>query len=249
MRLSSALSRASRSSSRFVRPGTSSSFARCSTGRTRAWRSTLACTSGRCSRCSCTSGAIGGGWSERPAPTCGPRAAPCEPVAGCGGLLGLIALGSIPAAVVGLLFNDWIEEEVRQPWLVAIDAGGRRRWSCCWRTERPQGARSDRLDWRAGCACSSGLAQSVALIPGVSRSGADHTRACSGQFTRDDAARFAFLLGTPAFVGAAILESKDRTWLERASGRTLAMLVGFVVRRRRLCSSSTSSCGSCGPGR
>ena len=35
-------------------------------------------------------------------------------------LLWLIALGSVPAAVTGLLFNDWIEENLRQPWLVAI---------------------------------------------------------------------------------------------------------------------------------
>ena len=38
--------------------------------------------------------------------------------------LWLIALGSVPAAISGLLFDDWIEEHLRQPWLVALALGG-----------------------------------------------------------------------------------------------------------------------------
>ncbi len=139
-------------------------------------------------------------------------------------LFALIALGSVPAAIVGLLFNDWIEENLRQPWLVAIAlaivalvmlAADRR--SRCSRTI----AGITLVD-----AVVIGLAQATALFPGVSRSGATICAGLFRDFTRDSAARFAFLLGTPAFVGAALLKSKD---IENLSGhQTNELLIGFV---------------------
>ncbi|MCL4241979.1 MAG: undecaprenyl-diphosphatase UppP [Dehalococcoidia bacterium] len=148
-------------------------------------------------------------------------------------MLWLIAFGSIPAAVVGLLFNDWIEEHVRQPWVVAITLAAfgavmlvadRRT-----RNRRTMGSISI-VD-----AAFIGVAQAMALVPGVSRSGAT---LCAGLFRdirRDDAARFAFLLGTPAFVGAAALTAKDLTGLSGREGLELGIgflcsaTVGFAV--------------------
>lgn len=141
-----------------------------------------------------------------------------------GQLLWLIALGSVPAAVAGFLFNGWIEENVRQPWLVAIalavvgavmlvaDRSSRRE-----RTVEDVGLRD---------AVLIGMAQAVALIPGVSRSGATISAALFRDFDRDAAARFAFLLGTPAFVGAAVLKASDLASLSGSETRDLA--VGFV---------------------
>ena len=80
-----------------------------------------------------------------------------------------------------------------------------------------------------------GMAQAAALIPGVSRSGAT---LCAGLFRdirRDDAARFAFLLGTPAFVGAAALTARDlsglsgRERIELGIGFAMSATVGFAV--------------------
>ncbi|OAI41551.1 hypothetical protein AYO38_00530 [bacterium SCGC AG-212-C10] len=148
-------------------------------------------------------------------------------------MLWLIALGSIPAALVGALFNGWIEAHVRQPWLVAIslavvgtilfvaDRYGRR--------ERPLTSLG-LVD-----AVLIGLAQACALLPGVSRSGATMSTALFRGFTRDASARYAFLLGTPAFIGAAVLKSKDLAAESNAQlgdlavGFAFSAIVGFLA--------------------
>lgn len=139
-------------------------------------------------------------------------------------LLSLIALGSIPAAVVGLLFDDWIEENVRQPWVVAIALAIVATFMLI-ADRRSQRTRSIE-DVGVGDAVLIGLAQALALVPGVSRSGATITAALYRDFSRDAGARFAFLLGTPAFVGAAALKAPD---LAEMSGDEAGQLaVGFV---------------------
>lgn len=143
-----------------------------------------------------------------------------------------IAAGSVPAAIVGFLFADWIEENVRQAWLVAI-------------TLAAVGAimliadRTSRRDRDIGTlglrdAVIIGVAQACALIPGVSRSGATISAGLFLRFQRDDAARFAFLLGTPAFFGAAILKFGDMTGDEveldmLAVGFASSSLVGLAA--------------------
>ncbi len=139
-------------------------------------------------------------------------------------LLWLIALGSVPAAVVGLLFNDWIEDNIRQPWVVAIALAVVATFmlfadSLSKRTRSIE-------DVGVGDAILIGLAQAAALIPGVSRSGATITAALFRDFSRDAGARFAFLLGTPAFVGAAALKAPDLA--EMSGDETGQLAVGFV---------------------
>ncbi|MGI8927168.1 MAG: undecaprenyl-diphosphatase UppP [Tepidiformaceae bacterium] len=145
--------------------------------------------------------------------------------------LWLIALGCLPAAIAGLLLANWIEDNLRQPWLVAIMlaiAG-----AILYAADRF--SRRDRLlgSLAFADAVAIGAAQACALIPGVSRSGATISAALSRGFTRDAAARFAFLLGTPTFIGAALLKSAElwgesgRDFGELAVGFTVSMLVGF----------------------
>jgi undecaprenyl-diphosphatase len=148
-------------------------------------------------------------------------------------LLWLIALGSIPAAIVGLLFNSWIEDNVRQAWIVALALAG---VGVILLLAERRGKRSRALhSLGVADAVIIGLAQACALLPGVSRSGATISAGLFRDLERDDAARFAFLLGTPAFVGAALLKAKD---LSGQSGREFAGLgigfacsavVGFIV--------------------
>ncbi|MEP7217130.1 MAG: undecaprenyl-diphosphatase UppP [Anaerolineaceae bacterium] len=148
-------------------------------------------------------------------------------------LLWLLALGSIPAAVAGLLFNHWIEDNVRQPWLVAITLA----LVGTIMLVADRRSRRDREISSIGVADAVliGLAQACALIPGVSRSGATMSMGLFRNLSRDSAARFAFLLGTPAFVGAAALKSKDlaessgREFGELAVGFACSAVVGFVV--------------------
>ncbi len=148
-------------------------------------------------------------------------------------LLGLLAVGSIPAAIVGALFNSWIEDNVRQPWIIAITLAtvGLVMLVADRTSRRTRGIES--LGVRD--AVVIGLAQACALIPGVSRSGATMSMGLFRDLDRESAARFAFLLGTPAFVGAALLKAKDFAGEDThqlgvlALGLATSALVGFAV--------------------
>ncbi len=71
-----------------------------------------------------------------------------------------------------------------------------------------------------------GLAQTLALIPGVSRSGSTLTAALFDGWKRSEAARFSFLLGIPAISLAGLVELKD-AFSEPAAGGALPLLVGI----------------------
>lgn len=137
----------------------------------------------------------------------------------------LLALGSVPTAIVGLLFEDWIEENVRQAWLVAIMLAvvGTVMLIADRRSRRERTA----ADVGVTDILLIGLAQAAALIPGVSRSGATMSMGLFRHLTRNDAARVAFLLGTPAFIGAGVLQASDL--FGDSDIRFGPLLVGFVT--------------------
>jgi undecaprenyl-diphosphatase len=148
-------------------------------------------------------------------------------------LLFLIVVGSIPAGVVGVLFNGWVEDNLRQPWLVAVAlvlAG-----AAMLAADRLSRRTRSIDDLGVRDALLIGLAQAAALVPGVSRSGATISTGLGLHLDRQAAARFAFLLGTPAFVGAALVKSADlaslsgREGAEMAIGFSLSFLTGIVV--------------------
>lgn len=140
-------------------------------------------------------------------------------------LLWLLALGSVPAAVVGLLFNDWIEANVRQPWLVAIMLASM--GTIMLLADRLAANRRTIPSVGLVDALAIGIGQAFALIPGVSRSGATVTVGLARGLRREDAVRFAFLLGTPAFVGALLLKSADLASLSGPEARD--MVIGFAT--------------------
>lgn len=140
-------------------------------------------------------------------------------------LLWLLAVGSVPAAVAGLLFDSWIESHVRQPWLVAIMLALMGTVMLAADSLAPKRRPMASVGIRD--ALYIGVGQAFALIPGVSRSGATVTVALARGLRREDAVRFAFLLGTPAFVGALLLKSADLAALSGAEARQ--MVVGFVT--------------------
>jgi undecaprenyl-diphosphatase len=115
--------------------------------------------------------------------------------------LWLIAIGTVPALVVGLLFAELIEHRLRTPavtgWTLAIGAAG-----LLW-VERLSPRRRDEHGVRPLEALAIGAAQASALVPGVSRSGATITVGMLLGLRRDAAARFSFLLGVPAILAAA----------------------------------------------
>jgi undecaprenyl-diphosphatase len=119
-----------------------------------------------------------------------------------GRLAWLIVLGTTPAAVLGLLFQSQIEHAFRSPALVATMLIA---FSGVFVAAERLGRRIrdlDQLNWVDSVVV--GIAQSIALVPGVSRSGAT---ICAGLFRdvkREDAARFAFMLSAPIIAGAAL---------------------------------------------
>jgi len=71
------------------------------------------------------------------------------------------------------------------------------------------------------------LAQALALVPGVSRSGSTLTAALLDGWNRADAARFSFLLGIPAITIAGLVELKD-AFEQPLAGGALPLLVGIA---------------------
>lgn len=112
--------------------------------------------------------------------------------------IGMIALGSLPAAVVGLGFEDWFEQAFRRPGLVGVMLVVTAGFLLATRFARE---RKGAAGWRD--ALLIGLAQAVAILPGISRSGATIAMALLVGVRREDAFRFSFLLSVPAVLGAA----------------------------------------------
>ncbi|MDG2334200.1 MAG: undecaprenyl-diphosphate phosphatase [Myxococcota bacterium] len=119
----------------------------------------------------------------------------------------LLAVGTLPAVVVGLSARDFIERQFANPIatgfaLLATGAilwttrGSVRRW-------RERGEESASLDWRI--ALLVGCGQALAILPGISRSGTTVAVALALGLAPRAAAEFSFLLGIIAIAGAAVL--------------------------------------------
>ena len=139
----------------------------------------------------------------------------------------LLVAASVPAAVVGVLLNDLIETAFREPRLVAMTlvAGG----VVLWLADRlGTRARSiDGLTFRA--ALGIGVAQALALIPGVSRSGISISAGLFAGLDRESAARFAFLMATPITAGAGIWEARKILSGEAGVDLPLVPLLGGML--------------------
>jgi undecaprenyl-diphosphatase len=113
-----------------------------------------------------------------------------------------LVIGTIPGAAVGALFEDVIEKNLGEPYLIAIMLAGFA--VVLYVVDRRSKATRGLEDMRLGDAVLIGLAQAAALQPGVSRSGATITMARGLGITREIAARFSFLLSLPVIGGAGI---------------------------------------------
>jgi undecaprenyl-diphosphatase len=143
-------------------------------------------------------------------------------------LAGLLAASTIPAAIVGVVFNDLIEDQFRQVGLVALMlvVGG----VILFVADRI-GRRSRAIaDITFPVAVGIGAAQALALIPGISRSGISISAGRLAGLDREAAARFAFLMATPITAGAGIFEARKLLTGEAGIQVELApMVVGMVA--------------------
>jgi len=137
----------------------------------------------------------------------------------------MVIIGSIPIALVGVFGRELIKGPLRSLWVVAI---GLIVWSFVMLVAEAV-AKQDRheKDINLKDALIIGFTQALALVPGVSRSGATISAGLILGLDRVTAARYGFLLGIPALAGAAVLEVPDAI---STGGVGLALtLVGTAV--------------------
>ncbi len=114
----------------------------------------------------------------------------------------LLVIGTIPGALTGALAEDVIEKKLGQPWLIAVMLAvfG----VVLYLVDRYASQRRQIRDLRLNDSVVIGMAQAIALQPGVSRSGVTITAARALGLTRESAARFSFLLSIPIIGGAGL---------------------------------------------
>ena len=149
----------------------------------------------------------------------------------------LIILGSLPIVLLGYTFQESIRNTFRSLWLIAIvmivfgiilgiaDKFGR--------------SQRDLSTLSSGHGFAYGFAQSLALVPGVSRSGATIAMGRVLGYTRESALRYSFLLAVPAVFGSGLYELKGAigdgdsnapyTLIETFGATLVAFLVGYAV--------------------
>jgi undecaprenyl-diphosphatase len=146
----------------------------------------------------------------------------------------LVILGSIPIVLLGLLFQNAIDSGLRNLWITAamlagfgVVIGVADRLA---RNIRPL----DSLTWGHGVLF--GLAQSLALVPGVSRSGATISAGLALGYTREAAAKYSFLLAIPAVVGSGLFKLADISgdpvppaWGPILLATVVSFVIGYVV--------------------
>jgi undecaprenyl-diphosphatase len=135
-----------------------------------------------------------------------------------------IIIGTIPAGIIGLLYRHQIEAAFTDPKLVAMNLVITGLILFLTRLAKPvEGKKVGLLT-----AFIIGLAQAVAILPGISRSGSTMSTALYLKISPMLAARFSFLLSVPVIAGAALLESYKLFKYGNALG-TMPFLVGTVV--------------------
>lgn len=116
----------------------------------------------------------------------------------------LLAVSTVPAIIAGVLLNDLIETQFREPRLVALTlaVGG----AILWVADRTSSRSKDVDEVGFGGAIGIGAAQALALVPGMSRSGISISAGLFLGLNREAAARFSFLMATPVTAGAGLWE-------------------------------------------
>ncbi len=149
-------------------------------------------------------------------------------------LLRDLVIATLPIVLGGLLLRDLVHEAFASPRVAAI--GLLFTGTVLLGT---QAAGEATRPWRPLCALAMGLAQVVALLPGVSRSGMTIAAGIGYGVNRATAARFSFLMSVPAILGATVVELLDldrallasQAWGPLAVGFVAAFLAGLVAIR------------------
>lgn len=139
----------------------------------------------------------------------------------------LLILATLPAVVIGLLCKDLVEQAFANPKMTGV-------FLLCTAglllIAELTGCRSRTLkeiSWKDSLWI--GFSQALALLPGLSRSGATLAGGMTRHLDRPSAARFSFLMSVPVMVGAGVLAVKDLLELHNVSTFLPPLLVGFLT--------------------
>jgi undecaprenyl-diphosphatase len=142
-------------------------------------------------------------------------------------LIRLIVVGTIPAVVAALLFNDFIENVLRTPAVAAGALGFGAVLMLAAARLGPRTRAENSLTWTD--AVIIGCAQASALIPGMSRSGSTIAIGMFLGIRRDAAARFTFLLAIPVMLAAAAKEALALTQMPLPASSGSLLIAGTLV--------------------
>ncbi|UJL47104.1 UDP pyrophosphate phosphatase [Virgibacillus sp. NKC19-16] len=140
-----------------------------------------------------------------------------------------LVIGTIPAGIIGLIYGDFIEAELGG--ILTVGVGLIVTGIFLWIIRNKKGTKNDRqLTWKD--AIIVGLAQSVSLIPGISRSGATVVASMLSGMERETALRFSFFLYIPVSLGTMLLsidtlveKNISEVWIPY----TLALLASIIA--------------------
>jgi undecaprenyl-diphosphatase len=159
-----------------------------------------------------------------------PATATAETVGENRRLFWLLVIGTIPGALAGYKYEQVIENALRKPVPIAlamIVIG-----VLMWAADRSRNLNRKIGQFTLLDSIFVGIAQALALFPGVSRSGITISAALARKFTREAAARFSFLLSTPLIAGAAVKAMPELLQMRRAGELDISMstiLISIVV--------------------
>ena len=144
-----------------------------------------------------------------------------------------IGIGTVPAAIAGLLFASWIELNLRDPSIIVYTLAG---YGILMALADRYARRSRGIaEVTIRDALIIGVAQALALVPGTSRSGITITAGRLLGFERQDAARFSFLLSAPVILLATVFKGAELVlgeapvaWGELALGVAVSAIVAYL---------------------
>ena len=137
-----------------------------------------------------------------------------------------VVVATIPAAVFGALGESFVEQKLGQPWQIAIFMAVFA--IVLWHADQTPVTR-EMEEFNLKTAIGVGLAQALALAPGVSRSGITISAGRYLGLSRDDAARFSFFLYAPVVAGAVIFKGVKDLHGGFPAGTTGPFLVGTLT--------------------
>ena len=139
----------------------------------------------------------------------------------------VVIVGTIPAAVAGVLFESAVSTALRGAVVIAI---GLLVGSAIFILAERSGAQRKRIERLSPLdAVLIGVAQAIALVPGISRSGITISAGLFRDLERRDATRFSFLLATPVILGAGAKTLLDARKLSGLTAQLDVVAIGFAV--------------------